>query len=130
VPVLKATGDDIDEGEAMRYLSELPWVPHALEANRQLGGGGRPSPSRSPLIARVYRGSARVRRRRRHRRNVRRARPRREGKTSVPTPWGGRFSDYRELGGFASRRARRCTGAAGRTVHLLARHDPSLELVS
>jgi hypothetical protein len=26
-------------------------------------------------------------------------RSRREGKTSVPTPWGGRFSDYRELGG-------------------------------
>ena len=102
VPVLKATGDDIDEGEATRYLSELPWVPHALEANRQLEWR-EVGPLAVEVAARI--GTRRI--------AVRLefdadgdivgtfadARPRREGKTSVPTPWGGRFSDYRELGG-------------------------------
>ena len=86
----------------MRYLSELPWVPHALEANRQLEWR-EVDPLAVEVAARI--GTRRI--------AVRlefdaagdivgtfaAARPRREGKTSVPTPWGGRFSDYRELGG-------------------------------
>jgi hypothetical protein len=36
VPFMRSTGPETAEGEAMRYLSELPWVPHAMLANRRL----------------------------------------------------------------------------------------------
>ncbi len=29
-------GREVAKGEAMRYLAELPWVPHALVGNREL----------------------------------------------------------------------------------------------
>jgi hypothetical protein len=34
--VLHARGQEVSEGEALRYLAELAWVPHAILANRQL----------------------------------------------------------------------------------------------
>jgi hypothetical protein len=30
------TGPELTVGEAMRYLAELPWAPHAIAANREL----------------------------------------------------------------------------------------------
>ncbi len=36
VPFMRSTGPETTEGEAIRYLSELPWVPHAMLANRRL----------------------------------------------------------------------------------------------
>jgi len=36
VPVMRSSGPEMAEGEAIRYLSELPWVPHAMLANRAL----------------------------------------------------------------------------------------------
>lgn len=36
VPVGSATGKDVDRGEAMRYLAELPWAPDAILSNAQL----------------------------------------------------------------------------------------------
>jgi hypothetical protein len=35
-PVQTEAGPDIALGEAYRYLAELPWVPHAMAANREL----------------------------------------------------------------------------------------------
>jgi hypothetical protein len=36
IPVMRASGPELSEGEAMRYLAELPWVPHAMLVNREL----------------------------------------------------------------------------------------------
>jgi hypothetical protein len=38
LPVMSSGGVEVAQGEAMRYLAELPWVPHAFVANRQLKG--------------------------------------------------------------------------------------------
>lgn len=44
VPVMRQRGPDVDRGEAIRYLAELAWGPHAMLANpsldwRELDGG-------------------------------------------------------------------------------------------
>ncbi|MDJ0627789.1 MAG: hypothetical protein QNJ44_05980 [Rhodobacter sp.] len=36
IPVLRAESADIDRGEAMRYLAELPWAPDAILGNPDL----------------------------------------------------------------------------------------------
>ncbi|MCW9042931.1 MAG: hypothetical protein OQK05_06270 [Pseudopelagicola sp.] len=36
IPVVRAKGDDINQGEAMRYLAELPWAPDAILENAAL----------------------------------------------------------------------------------------------
>ena len=36
LPVMRQTGAETSVGEALRYLAELPWVPHALRANSEL----------------------------------------------------------------------------------------------
>src|SRR5581483_5542201 len=36
VPVLGQRGPEISVGEALRYLAELPWAPHAMRGNREL----------------------------------------------------------------------------------------------
>jgi hypothetical protein len=36
VPVMRARGKEISEGEVYRYLAELPWVPQAMLANPRL----------------------------------------------------------------------------------------------
>jgi Family of unknown function (DUF6544) len=36
VPVRRSRGPELANGEALRYLAELPWVPHAIVANHQL----------------------------------------------------------------------------------------------
>lgn len=36
IPVVRAKGADVDKGEAMRYLAELPWAPDAILENGAL----------------------------------------------------------------------------------------------
>lgn len=36
LPVLRSRGPEVTESEAMRYLAELPWLPHAMAANQEL----------------------------------------------------------------------------------------------
>jgi hypothetical protein len=36
VPLMRVGGPKTAEGEAIRYLSELPWAPYAMAANRAL----------------------------------------------------------------------------------------------
>jgi hypothetical protein len=100
--VMRACGQEASEGEVLRYLAELAWVPQAMLANRRLEW--RELDARAVEVATRV-GSARV--------TVRLefdatgdivgtwcdARPYLEGKTSVPRPWAGRFSDYAVVGG-------------------------------
>jgi hypothetical protein len=102
LPLTRARGQATAEGEAMRYLAELPWVPQAMAVNRQLEWREL---DRQTVEVAVRVGPARV--------AVRLefnaeddivgastdARPRPEGKTIVPRPWGGVFADYAVVGG-------------------------------
>jgi hypothetical protein len=102
VPVMRQRGQTVAEGEAMRYLAEIPWVPHAMLANRQLDW--RQLDTQTLEVATSV-GSERV--------AVQlgfnaagdivsafsHARPHPEGNTTVPRPWGGVFRDYDVLGG-------------------------------
>jgi hypothetical protein len=102
LPVMRQTGPEVSAGEALRYLAELAWVPYAIIANPQLEW--RELDARTVEVATQV-GSARM--------TVRLefdaagdvvgastdARPRIEGKTVVPTPWAGSFSDYALAGG-------------------------------
>lgn len=36
IPIVSARGEDVDIGEAMRYLAELPWAPDAILGNAAL----------------------------------------------------------------------------------------------
>jgi hypothetical protein len=100
VPVLRARGPDALEGELLRYLAELPWMPAAVLGNPALRWtaldghtvevsvpsmsttaavrigfeDGWPVWSRSPTRARTV------------------------GRLTVPTPWGGTFSEPRRFG--------------------------------
>jgi hypothetical protein len=95
------TGPETNVGEAMRYLAELAWAPQGVAANRQLEW--REVDERTVEVECVV-GEAKV--------SVRwefnaegdpiRAsgvRPFPAGKSFVPTPWGGDFSDYRDFAG-------------------------------
>lgn len=102
VRAFRADGRDVARGEAMRYLAELAWIPHALRLNGALDLTGLgPTQAEAATIA----GGERV--------AVRLLsdpsgdvigasapdRPRLEGGVGVPTPWRGRFWDHGELGG-------------------------------
>jgi hypothetical protein len=101
IPATRSSGPDTDRGEAMRYLAELPWVPHAIASNpalswRELGDG---SVEVSTLVGGK---SASVRLSLDDQGLIRSAsamRPRLAGKTAVDTNWTGRFGDYVELCG-------------------------------
>ena len=101
VPATRNTGPETDRGEAMRYLAELPWVPFAMRANRELSWrqledgevevstlvGGVAVSVRLAFgeLGLIKRASA--------------MRPRAAGGAFVDTPWVGEFGDYIELGG-------------------------------
>jgi hypothetical protein len=101
IPVVRAAGPEVDRGEAMRYLAELPWVPHAIGSNPDLSWraledgsvevstlvGGRAASVRLSLDQKgLIRSATGIR-------------PRLAGKTTIETPFVGRFGDYVELGG-------------------------------
>lgn len=101
VRLARAAGPQVGRGELMRYLAELAWAPQAMLHNPRLrwreldaatvevsaeSAGG---PARVRL---VFEGDdlARI---------EADDRPRAVGRGTVPTPWRGCFSDYREMGG-------------------------------
>jgi hypothetical protein len=101
IPVVRSAGPEVDRGEAMRYLAELPWVPHAIGSNPELSWraledgsaevstlvGGRAASIRLSLDeAGLIRSATGIR-------------PRLAGRTAIETPFVGRFGDYVELGG-------------------------------
>ena len=99
---MRQSGSEVAAGEVMRYLAELPWVPWAMEHNAELEW--------QELGERSVEVAARVGGRRLAvtvefdaAGDIVRAgcdaRPRQVGRTSVLTPWGGEFGDYRALGG-------------------------------
>ena len=102
IPFQNESGPDVDLGEAYRYVAELPWVPHAIRDNHALDW--QQIDERSVVVSAPV-GQRRV--------NltvdfdpdgdvegcVAAARPRTQGGHSVPTAWGGLFSDYAEFDG-------------------------------
>jgi hypothetical protein len=101
IPAGRSSGPQVDRGEAMRYLAELPWVPHAIRWNPQLSWraledgsaevstlvGGRAASIRFSFDEiGLIRGASGIR-------------PRLAGGTAIETPFVGRFGDYVELGG-------------------------------
>jgi hypothetical protein len=101
IPATRSTGPETDRAEAMRYLAELPWVPHAIGSNPELSwreledghievstlvGGAAVSVRLALDEAGLIHSVSGVR-------------PRLVGRTSVDTPFMGTFGDYVELGG-------------------------------
>jgi hypothetical protein len=111
-PLMRQSGSATNEGEAMRYLAELPWVPYAIRSNRELEWNE--IDARTLEVATQV-GQSRV--------AVRLgfdeagdlirawtdARPHPEGEIFVPRPWGGVFYDFEVVGGL---RIPRCAEVA------------------
>jgi hypothetical protein len=101
VPVARGRGQETNAGQAMRYLAELAWVPHALAANGELEWH-QLEDDIVEVAARA--GSSKVAVGLRFDRNgdilaAFADRPRREGGRFVPRHWIGIYGDYAELGG-------------------------------
>ena len=101
VPATKNTGPETDRGEATRYLAELPWVPFAMTANRELSW--RELDDGEVEVSTLVGGiAASVRLAFGESGLIKRAsamRPRVAGSAFVDTRWVGEFGDYIELGG-------------------------------
>jgi hypothetical protein len=98
----RSGGRNVSKGQVMRYLAELPWVPHAIERNPSLAW--RELDEHAVEVATRV-GSERVAVRIDFdaagdvARITAPDRPRGVGGDSVETPWGGTFADYTTLGG-------------------------------
>lgn len=101
VPLRTLRGPPTNVGEAMRYLSELAWAPHAIPSNRDLAW--RELDARTVEVSTSVDGSnAVVELGFDDAGDIVRAtgmRPFWVGKAFVPTPWGGDFSDYASFNG-------------------------------
>jgi hypothetical protein len=101
IPLQTDKGAETTVGQAMRYLAELAWAPHAIAANRKLewhevdannvevaceAGGERASVRWQFNDVGDLVGATGLR-------------PYPRGKTFVPRPWGGDFGPYASLGG-------------------------------
>jgi hypothetical protein len=101
IPLTREKGPAVSEGQAFRYLGELPWVPQAFLANHEIefkeidaahveaatdAGGTRVALTIELGESGDITGVSAA------------ARPRLEDK-GKPTPWSGSFSDYTELSG-------------------------------
>jgi hypothetical protein len=101
IPLTREKGPAVSEGQAFRYLGELPWVPQAFLANHEIefkeidarhvevstdSGGTRVALTIELGEDGDITGVSAD------------ARPRLEDK-GTPTPWSGSFSDYAELSG-------------------------------
>lgn len=101
VPVMRSSGPDLARGEALRYLGELFWMPYSVVANPELRWrdlGEHAAEVSAPI------GTSSVSLRidfneRDEIAAVSALRPRREGKTTVDTPWRGEVRDYATFGG-------------------------------
>ena len=102
IPFMRDASEATAHAQALRFLAELPWNPHAILANAGIGWTqveDRSVEASLPVKGSIVRlqvnfgeeGDVE---------SVRTAaRPRKVGKTSQDTPWGGEFGDYAELGG-------------------------------
>jgi hypothetical protein len=102
LPVMRQAGAETSLGEALRYLAELPWVPHAMTANpqlewRQLDEGtvevAAKVGSERAAVRLAFDADGDITGARCE------ARPYPEGKTFTTRPWAGSFSDYARLNG-------------------------------
>jgi hypothetical protein len=101
IPLQTQRGPETSVGEAMRYLAELPWAPHAVLANRELEW--RPVDDRTLEVSCPVAGmtaavrwtfdaeSDPVR--------VTGMRPMPVGKAFLLTRWGGDFAEYTAVAG-------------------------------
>ncbi len=100
--VMRSTGHDTDVGQALRYLSELPWTPFSLVVNHELRWSA--VGDRAAEVATAV-GSSRVAVTLRFDESgdlvaaSMPAKPRLVGKETVYTPWRGEVADYATLGG-------------------------------
>ena len=102
VPVQRQRGRETVRGEALRYLAELAWAPHAIASNRELDWR-RLDNGRAEVATEVdgerlaveveFDGAGDIVRTRSHMRLIR------IEKRWVPRPWGGEFGEYARLGG-------------------------------
>lgn len=100
IPVQRNRGPELAQGEAFRYLAELPWVPPAILANNQLGW--REFDERTAEVSTevdgqrialrlVFNGTEIV--------QTIADRPRLEANGAV-TPWIGEYRDYASFNGY------------------------------
>ena len=102
MPVQRQGGPETTSGEALRYLAELPWAPHALAANGELEW--RELDDRRAEVAATVAGERlAVDLELDAAGHVVRASSRQRlfqvGAGWEPTPWAGEFSAYERLGG-------------------------------
>jgi hypothetical protein len=102
IPVMRQSGPELAVGEALRYLAELVWAPHAMVANEHLKW--RELDERHLEVAtRIGSTRAAVRLELDGDGDVVGARvedrPRAEGKQVARRPWVGSFSDYAVVDG-------------------------------
>ena len=102
VPIVRASGEQFARGEAMRYLAELAWAPHAMVANPALEWR-EVDESTVEVATRIARERVAVRLHFDAAGDIvgmsTDARPRMVGKQDVDTPWSGVFGEYREFNG-------------------------------
>ncbi|MCU9849030.1 hypothetical protein OEZ60_13565 [Defluviimonas sp. WL0024] len=103
IPVARASGAEIDLGEAYRYLAELPWMPDAILGNPDLTWRVT-GPDTAEVRMTTRDGIARVTFGFDAQGDIvameARDRPARDPDgTTRRYDWRGRFSDYREIGG-------------------------------
>ncbi len=102
VRMMRQAGPETTLGEALRYLAELAWVPHAMAANRRLEW--RQLDQRSVEVAtQIAATRAAVTLQFDATGDITGARcderPFQQDNGFVPRPWGGTFSDYASLDG-------------------------------
>lgn len=101
IPATRGSGPEMDRGEAMRYLAELAWVPHAMSANPELSW--RELEEGTVEVSTLVRGRAVSVQltfdEAGHIRTVSGVRPRLAGGSAIDTRFTGSFGDYVELGG-------------------------------
>jgi hypothetical protein len=102
VPVVRASGEQFARGEAMRYLAELAWAPHAMVTNPALEWQ-EVNESTVEVATHISRERVAVLLHFDAAGDIvgmsTGARPRMVGKQVVDTPWSGVFGEYREFNG-------------------------------
>jgi len=89
--------NEVNRGELMRYLAELPWAPDAILHKRELSwsitGDTRVAMTASDAAVEIeLDAEGRIG-------SVSADRPRKQGTAFVTRPWRGRFFDYRQIDG-------------------------------
>ena len=101
LPIQRAAGPDFDVSELLRFLAELAWCPLAFNHSALSWTAIDERTLHVELLRTTVRAglSLEVDELGRVRAVRAESRPRRVGKTTLSTPWGGQFGSYREYGG-------------------------------